>query len=193
MGVLPFPARAAEPAVRFFAHYYTWWSGNRPDSPLMPQRGWHVNQFRDGKRGDPESIFQFHIAQARAKLARLTEKYEVVKREQRLAEAMKRISKMHQIFVEDLQAILKRERERINQRQGEKSIRHLLGEVVFDVSPPIAMLDTDPDVKKIDHVFVLPRETKVVEAGVIVERFDVHGYEQVRPSDHDPTLAVLEF
>ncbi len=80
-----------------------------------------------------------------------------------------------------------------NQRQHEKSIRHLLGEHVFDVQPPIAMVDTDPEVKKIDHVLVMPRTAKIIEAGVIVERFDVEGYEQVRPSDHDPTLAIIEF
>ena len=79
------------------------------------------------------------------------------------------------------------------QRQSEKSIRHLLGEPVFDVPPPIAMVDTDPEVKKIDHVLVMPRTAKIIQAGVIVERFDVEGYEQVRPSDHDPTLAVIQF
>jgi len=80
-----------------------------------------------------------------------------------------------------------------NQRQDEKSIRHLLGEHVFEAPPPIAMADTDPEVKKIDHIFVMPPDTKVREAGVITDRFDLDEYKQVRSSDHDPTLAVLEF
>lgn len=80
-----------------------------------------------------------------------------------------------------------------NQRQDQKSIRHLLGEHVFEPPPPIAMADTDPEVKKIDHIFVMPPDTKILEAGVIGDRFDVGGYEQVSPSDHDPTLAVLQF
>ena len=53
-------ARAETP--RIFAHYYPWWGGNRPDYPLMPKRGWYVNQLR----GQPASIFQVHIAQARS-------------------------------------------------------------------------------------------------------------------------------
>jgi endonuclease/exonuclease/phosphatase family metal-dependent hydrolase len=80
-----------------------------------------------------------------------------------------------------------------NQRQLEKSIRHLLGEKVFETSPPIAMIDTDPETKKIDHVFVWPNTAQVLEAGVIVERFDVGDYQQIRPSDHDPTRAIIQF
>ncbi len=45
----------------------------------------------------------------------------------------------------------------------------------------------------IDHVFVMPRPAKIIKSGVIVERFDVEGYVQVRPSNHDPTLAVIQF
>ena len=80
-----------------------------------------------------------------------------------------------------------------NQRQTQKSIRHLLGEKVFELPPPIAMIDTDPEVKKIDHIFVMPDTARTVKAGVIVERFDVGDYKNIRPSDHDPTLAVINF
>ena len=80
-----------------------------------------------------------------------------------------------------------------NQRQSENSIRHLLGEKVFDAEPPIAMVDTDPDVIKIDHIFVMPETAEIVRAGVIGDRFDAGGYTNVRPSDHDPTMAVIRF
>ena len=80
-----------------------------------------------------------------------------------------------------------------NRRQDTKPIRHLLGEKVYDVEPPIALLDTDPGTQKIDHVLVWPKTTKVIEAGVIRDRFDTGAYKQVRPSDHDPTLAVVDF
>jgi hypothetical protein len=55
------------------------------------------------------------------------------------------------------------------------------------------MVGTDPETKKIDHVFVWPDSAQVLKAGVIVERFDVGEYKQIRPSDHDPTLAILQF
>jgi endonuclease/exonuclease/phosphatase family metal-dependent hydrolase len=80
-----------------------------------------------------------------------------------------------------------------NQRQSEKSIRHLMGEKVFDVEPPITMIDTDPAVIKIDHIFIMPETLEMIRGGVIGDRFDVGGYTNVRPSDHDPTLAVIRF
>jgi endonuclease/exonuclease/phosphatase family metal-dependent hydrolase len=80
-----------------------------------------------------------------------------------------------------------------NQRQSMKSLRHLMGEKVFETNPPIAMVDTDPETNKIDHVFIWPDTARVIEAGVIRERFDVGDYKNVRPSDHDPTLAILQF
>jgi len=79
-----------------------------------------------------------------------------------------------------------------NQRQVTKPIRYLMGEKVFETDPPIAMIDTDPETKKIDHIFVWPNTVRVIEAGVVKERFDVGPYKNVRPSDHDPTRAVLE-
>lgn len=78
-----------------------------------------------------------------------------------------------------------------NQRQTEKSIRHLMGESVYEIPPPITMMDTDPAVLKIDHIFVMPEAVQVLQAGVIKDRFDVGEYRHVRPSDHDPTVAVI--
>jgi len=63
---LVFAANLPAEVPKIFAHYYPWWGVDRPDYPLMPKRGWYVNQFRGGKRGQPASIFQFHIAQARS-------------------------------------------------------------------------------------------------------------------------------
>ena len=48
----------------------------------------------------------FHIARAREMLAALTKAYENVKRDQKVADAMQRLSKMYQIFLEDTQALL---------------------------------------------------------------------------------------
>ena len=75
----------------------------------------------------------------------------------------------------------------------EKSIRHLMGENVYNTPPPIAMIDTDPEVLKIDHIFVMPDSLEIIRAGVIGDRFDTGPYTNVRPSDHDPTLAVIRF
>lgn len=48
----------------------------------------------------------FHIVRAREMLADLTRTYETVKRDQQIADAMQRLSKMHQVFLEDTQALL---------------------------------------------------------------------------------------
>ena len=48
----------------------------------------------------------FQIKRAREKLADLTRTYEAVKRDNKLADAMQRLAKMHQIFLEDTQAML---------------------------------------------------------------------------------------
>ena len=80
-----------------------------------------------------------------------------------------------------------------NQNQNMNSIRHLLGEDVFNTPPPVAMMDTDPDLIKIDHVFIWPDTAELIEAGRIVERYDIDGYTNVTPSDHDPTLAEVKF
>ncbi|HTD88346.1 MAG TPA: hypothetical protein VK850_17365, partial [Candidatus Binatia bacterium] len=45
----------------------------------------------------------FHIARAREMLAALTKTYENVKRDQQIADAMQRLSKMYQVFLEDTQ------------------------------------------------------------------------------------------
>jgi hypothetical protein len=48
----------------------------------------------------------FQIKRARERLADLTRTYETVKRDNKLADAMQRLAKMHQIFLEDSQAML---------------------------------------------------------------------------------------
>jgi len=48
----------------------------------------------------------FEIRQSREKLAALTKSYAEVKRDYKLADAMQRLKKMHQIFLEDTQAML---------------------------------------------------------------------------------------
>jgi arylsulfatase A-like enzyme/endonuclease/exonuclease/phosphatase family metal-dependent hydrolase len=80
-----------------------------------------------------------------------------------------------------------------NRRQNTEPIRHLLGEKVYGTNPPIAMMDTDPGTQKIDHIFVWPKTAQVINAGIVKERFEVGDYKHVRPSDHDPTLAVIDF
>jgi hypothetical protein len=59
-------------------------------------------------KGDLANLDQgdYQIKRAREKLANLTKTYEEVKRDNKLAEAMQRLSKMHQIFIEDTQAML---------------------------------------------------------------------------------------
>jgi hypothetical protein len=56
----------------------------------------------------------FHIGRAREMLANLTKTYETVKRDQKIADAMQRLSKMYQIFLEDTQALLGSGKGRIN-------------------------------------------------------------------------------
>lgn len=48
----------------------------------------------------------FHISRAREMLADLTKTYETVKRDQQIAEAMQKLNKMYQIFLEDSQSLL---------------------------------------------------------------------------------------
>jgi hypothetical protein len=48
----------------------------------------------------------FHITQAREMLAALTKNFESIKREQKIADAMQKLNKMYQIFIEDTQALL---------------------------------------------------------------------------------------
>ena len=48
----------------------------------------------------------FHIARAREMLAALTKTYENVKRDQQIADAMQKLNKMYQVFLEDSQALL---------------------------------------------------------------------------------------
>jgi hypothetical protein len=48
----------------------------------------------------------FHISRAREMLADLTRTYDTVKRDQQIADAMQKLNKMYQIFLEDTQALL---------------------------------------------------------------------------------------
>ena len=56
----------------------------------------------------------FHIARAREMLAALTKTYENVKRDQQVADAMQRLSRMYQVFLEDTQALLGNKKGPIN-------------------------------------------------------------------------------
>jgi len=60
------------------------------------------------KKEDREHLEQasFEIKRAREKLAALTRSYATVKRDYKLADAMQRLKKMHQIFLEDTQEML---------------------------------------------------------------------------------------
>lgn len=85
----------------------------------------------------------------------------------------------------------------LNARQGDPGIDYLLGkrglsDPVMGKGPDIAMLDTDPGLVKIDHVFILPKTAAVVSAGRKVDLWDVNGYKQIRASDHYPTLAEVK-
>ncbi len=67
-------------------------------------------------REDKESLSQasFHLAQALQMLADLTKTYESVKRDNQLADALQQLKKMHQIFLEDTQAMLGSKKPPIN-------------------------------------------------------------------------------
>jgi len=56
----------------------------------------------------------FHIGRARDMLADLTKTYETVKRDQQIADAMQKLNKMYQVFLEDSQALLGSKRPGIN-------------------------------------------------------------------------------
>jgi hypothetical protein len=69
-----------------------------------------------GSKDNLESLDRtaFHLARARSMLADLTKTYESVKRDQQVADAMQRLSKMYQIFLEDTQPLLGSSKGRIN-------------------------------------------------------------------------------
>jgi hypothetical protein len=56
----------------------------------------------------------FHISRAREMLADLTKTYETVKRDQQIADAMQKLNKMYQVFLEDSQALLGSKKPGIN-------------------------------------------------------------------------------
>ncbi len=70
-------------------------------------------------KGDIKNLEQgsFQIKRAREKLADLTKTYETVKRDNKLADAMQRLAKMHQIFLEDTQAMLGASKPTLNPQQ----------------------------------------------------------------------------
>jgi hypothetical protein len=55
---------------------------------------------------EPINKATFHIGRAREMLADLTRTFENVKRDQKIADAMQKLAKMHQVFIEDTQALL---------------------------------------------------------------------------------------
>jgi len=67
-------------------------------------------------REDKDNLSQasFHLSQALKMLADLTKTYESVKRDNQLADAMQQLKKMHQIFLEDTQAMLGSKKPPIN-------------------------------------------------------------------------------
>lgn len=67
-------------------------------------------------REDKDNLSQasFHLGQALKMLADLTKTYESVKRDNQLADAMQQLKKMHQIFLEDTQAMLGSKKTPIN-------------------------------------------------------------------------------
>ena len=70
-------------------------------------------------KGDVTNLEQgsFQIKRAREKLADLTKSYEAVKRDNKLADAMQRLAKMHQLFIEDTQAMLGSSKPSLNPQQ----------------------------------------------------------------------------
>ena len=69
----------------------------------------HAKEDRDNL-----SQASFHLDQARKMLAALTTNFNSVKRDNQLADAMQQLQKMHQIFLEDTQAMLGSRRQPIN-------------------------------------------------------------------------------
>ncbi|MBN2582820.1 MAG: hypothetical protein JXL80_07095 [Planctomycetes bacterium] len=61
----------------------------------------------------------YHIARARARLADLTKQYEAVKREKDFEEAIAHVKKMHQLFLEDMHAMLQACQPKLNPRPGQ--------------------------------------------------------------------------
>jgi hypothetical protein len=68
-------------------------------------------------RGDYDYAW-YHIVRAREELAALTRKYEEIKRQEKIAETAERISKMHQVFIEDVMALLGQCKPTINARRN---------------------------------------------------------------------------
>jgi hypothetical protein len=82
---------------------------NLADVALEPAT--HIEDITNLQQGS------FQIKRAREKLADLTKTYEAVKRDNKLADAMQRLAKMHQIFLEDTQAMLGSGKPALNQQE----------------------------------------------------------------------------
>lgn len=80
-------------------------------------------------KDDRDNLAQasFHLEQARKMLAALSQTYESVKRDNKLADAMQELKKMHQIFLEDTQAMLGSKKPPVN-----NSIQRKIAEVDDD-------------------------------------------------------------
>ncbi len=64
----------------------------------------------------------FHIVQALAQLEALNKQYEAVRAKEKAADALDHVAKMHQIFVEDMYALLKSIKPRLNPRDPKKML-----------------------------------------------------------------------
>ncbi|KKL52083.1 hypothetical protein LCGC14_2289040, partial [marine sediment metagenome] len=71
------------------------------------------------ERLDNIGVGIFHIAQARYKLAALTQQFQQVARKENVAKAFKRLKKMHQLFIEDMHAFLAASKPPLNPRTGQ--------------------------------------------------------------------------
>ncbi len=67
---------------------------------------------------EPLTQALFHIRRARSKLVELTKAYERIANEEKRADDLEHIAKMHRILVEDMNAFLQAQRNRINPRTG---------------------------------------------------------------------------
>jgi hypothetical protein len=67
-------------------------------------------------------LASYHIARARELLQSLIHQYESIRTDERRAEGIRRLAKMHQVFVEDMQVLLEACRPVLNPREGKWQI-----------------------------------------------------------------------
>ncbi len=86
----------------------------------------------------------YHIVRAREALAGLTRKYEEIKRQEKTAEAAERISKMHQVFVEDVMALLEQSKPTINARRNRMiEITEEFAKAIQELAEQVKKMDAD--------------------------------------------------